>query len=213
MNRWFGLLFIFFSVGFITACSSDEEDDPYPSLITEMVIFGTDGNSHTIMLTDNGVRYSVDYDLISLLPNTIVRAMCGYVPDKTGTAKIYTLAAVRILKDQTIIKGTLVNDPVGFVSSWKSGRFINLHLLPKTQANPINHLWGFFRDNQRVNSVGGTTYELSVYHEQGDDPMAYSSDVYLSLSIDSLSKTFGAKDSIELTIHGFDKDRMLRYGK
>ena len=56
-------------------------------------------------------------------------------------------------------------------------------------------------------------YGMSVHHNQNNDPLAYSSDYYLTLVIDSVSKTFSDKDSIELTLQGFDKSRTWRYGK
>ena len=120
---------------------------------------------------------------------------------------------IYVLPDVTKELTPAVYDPVGFVSAWKGGGFINLHLLPKTKANLNNHVWGFIRDNQRTNSAGGTTYELSLYHDQKADPLAYSNDLYLSLAIDSVSKSFGTQDSIELKVQGFDQQRILKYGK
>ena len=142
-----------------------------------------------------------------------MRVLCSYLPDGAGAAEVYTLQAIYVLPDVTKELTPAVYDPVGFVSAWKGGGFINLHLLPKTKANLNNHVWGFIRDNQRTNSAGGTTYELSLYHDQKADPLAYSNDLYLSLAIDSVSKSFGTQDSIELKVQGFDQQRILKYGK
>ena len=91
---------------------------------------------------------------------------------------------------------------MGVVSAWTGGTFVNLHLLKKNKG--ADHDWGFILDNSYANTAGGTTYEVSLYHDQRNDPAAYSSDIYFSLSQDSLSKTRTTADSILLTVHTFD---------
>ena len=196
-----------------TACSDDEDGTPYPSLITEMVVMRIDGSMHVTIQTDDGTIYNVTNKLEGLVPNAIGRMLCGFTPDGQGGARVYKLEGVKILKDLTTKVTTPVYDPVKIVSQWQKKQFINFHILPKTKSDPAKHTWGFIRTGQHPNAAGGTTHELSVHHNQDGDPLAYSSDYYLTLVIDSVSKTFGDNDSIELTLQGFDKAHMWRYGK
>ncbi len=197
----------------LTACDDDDDDTPYPSIITEMVMMRVDAKMRITIQTDNGSTYSVTNKLEGLVPNSIGRMLCSYTLDVQGGARVYKLEGVKVLHDLTTKAKTPVYDPVNFVSQWQQGKFINLHILPKTQSDPSKHTWGFIRTGQHPNTAGGITHELSVHHNQNNDPLAYSSDYYLTLVIDSVSKTFSDKDSIELTLQGFDKSRTWRYGK
>lgn len=202
-------------MGSVTACTDDEDENKsaYPSIVTEMVIMRCDENSKATIETDEGIIYQVTNEIPGLLPNSIGRMLCGFVADGNGGARIYQLKGVRLLKDLSEIVTQPFHDPVGFVSQWQKGKFINLHILPKTQDDPSKHSWGFLRTGQRTNEEGGTTHEIAVYHNQGGDPLAYSSDYYLTLVIDSVSKSFADKDSVELTIKGFAKTYTWTYGK
>lgn len=212
--RWkLFIVLLLASLCVFTACSDDEDGTPYPSIITEMVIIRMNSSMQVTIQTDKGAIYNVTNKVEGMAPNSIGRMMCGYLPDGKGGAHIYKLERVTILKDLTTKVSTPVYDPVGIVSRWQEGKFINLHILPKTKSDPSKHTWGFIRTGQHPNAAGGTTHELSVHHHQNGDALAYSSDYYLTLVIDSVSKTFSDKDSIDLTLQGFDNSHTWRYGK
>ncbi len=196
------------------ACSDgDDEKETYPSMVTELVTYWVDGALRMKFVTDDGAIYTVSNTLDGLKPYILGRMVCGYVPQDDGLVEVYSYQPIRLLQDFSTKAPSIICDPVGVVSVWKKSHFINMHLLPKTKSNPLNHDWGFVRSNKRPNLAGGVTHELSLYHSQKEDPLAYSSDVYLTLVVDSVSKTFGANDSIEITVQGFDKAHLWRFGK
>ncbi len=206
------LSLLLFVIGTYVSCSEDESDS-YPSLITEMAMVKVDASKHGTMLTDAGVAYRVSNELTALRAKSLSRALCGYVLNEDGSVKLYSYQGVRILQDYTKKIEEQKRDPVAFVSSWRGGSFVNLHLLPKTQGQLSTHVWGFIEDGKYGNSAGGTTYQLSLQHDQGKDPLAYSNDLYLSLSLDSIDEKFSNKDSIELTIKTFESVKTMKFGK
>ena len=210
---FFSMLVIVLMTTLVACSDGDDEEEAYPSMVTELVTYWVDGTLRMKFVTDEGALYTVSNTLEGLKPYIMGRMVCGYVPQDDGLVEIYSYQPVRLLPDFSTKAPAVICDPVGVVSIWKKGPFINMHLLPKTKSNPLNHDWGFVCNNKRSNKAGGITHELSLYHSQKEDPLAYSSDVYLTLVVDSVSKTFGVNDSIELTVQGFDKEHMWRYGK
>ena len=180
----------------MSSCSSSDEEEGFPALITEMGLLRVGATTADVtLLTDGGYAYRVSTEIEGLKPNASARCLCGYVLQEEGTVEVRTLAGVGILPDCTA-------SPVGAVSAWMGGGFVNLHLLKKTQG--ADHQWGFLLDGQQPNTAGGTTYEVSLFHRQGDDPAAYSTDIYFSLAQDSLSETRTTEDSLLLTVHTFE---------
>ena len=208
-----GLVVMLSTLCLLTSCSSTEDDEPYPSFLSEIVTFQIDDALRMTIRTDEGKLYAVTSEVANKRANTYGRLLCDYVIESEGSVKLLGFQSVGILRDVTPPVTIPVHDPVGVVSMWQKGGFINMHLLPKTQSDPFKQGWGFMRDRQRPNLAGGITHELSLYHHQKEDPLAYSSDFYLTLVIDSVSKTFAAKDSIELTLTSFDGPYIFRYGK
>ena len=191
------------------ACSDDERDEPYPSLITEMVILRSDADGViSRFTTDGGATYALSKSLSGVHPNAAWRFLVGYALDDSQHAAIYAMDPVVVLRDSTS-RAKVYRDPVAFVSSWLGGGFANFHLLPRTQGG--THGWGFLRDSTSTNTLGGTTYYLSLYHRQGKDPVAYSADTYLSLALDSVTISPTASDSLNITINTFDGQRLCQF--
>ncbi len=158
----------------LAACG--DGDDAYPSVVTEIVDGITDGGGAlALLLTDEGERYTLTNPQDGLLANAVYRCLCGYVPDG-DRATLYSLSGVYVLRDST---GTAARDPLPIVSAWRTPRYINLHLRPKTQGG--THYYGYITDS----IVDGHAY-LSLHHRQNGDPEAYSADVYASIPLDSV---------------------------
>ena len=187
----------------LVACSSDnDEEDAFPTLVTEMGVLHVGTVITDVSLyTDSGKKYHVSSEIVGLQPNVWMRCLAGYVEQDSKNVEVLTLKGVNVLpncSDRPLQK----RDPVGVVSAWTGGGFINLHLLKKNKG--ADHEWGYILDNSYANAAGGTTYEVTLYHDQRNDPAAYSSDIYFSLSQDSLSKTRTTTDSITLTVNTFE---------
>jgi len=195
---------------FVVACSDDERDEPYPSLITEMALLSSDASGNiNSFTTDAGTTYTLTSSLTGAHANARWRFLVGYVLKESQRATIYSLDPVIVLRDSTA-RPTAYRDPVGFVSAWLGGGFVNLHLTPKTKGGVQS--WGFLRDSTSLNAVGGTTHHISLYHRQGSDPTAYSADTYLSLALDSVQHEASTADSIKFTLITFSGKRAYQFG-
>jgi len=170
------------------SCGDDKEDAPYPSIVTELVDCPTDekGVMNEIVLDDD-TRLSLTNPQKELKPSVIYRCLAGYTQDD-GKATLYQLKSAALLRDSTAIVQT---DPINVVSLWRTKRYFNFHFMPKTQGG--EQMWGY-----AVDSIVGKRAYLRLHHRQGDDPTAYSTDVYASLYLQDI-----AADSITIRIKTF----------
>jgi len=199
------LLFIIYSLLFLplVSCSSDQ-GDAFPSLITEMALLEVgETTSDVNIYTDSGKKYRVAGELEGLKPRTWGRGLFGYVLQDAGTVEVRTMLNVPLLPNSSELS-PLKRDPVDVVSAWMGGGFVNIHLMKKTKG--ADHTWGFILDGSYANAAGGTTYVVSLYHDQGNDPTAYSTHVYFSLDEDALSKHRIEGDSMRLSITTFETE-------
>ena len=187
-----------------SACSDDEENTFHPSIITEMADLQTNEDSIVYaMVTDDGSSYAITNELKGKEPLYTYRYICGYTLAE-GKATLYTLQRVTCLADSTA-HDTVYHDPLTLTSLWQKGHNINMHLMAKTQGKP--HQWGFIRDSVKSNLAGGSTYYLSLYHDQDNDPESYGEHIYLTLRTDSVTDTPAPTDSIRFTIHTYTGKR------
>lgn len=164
------LLFTSFS---LSSCRDDNDDSPYPSLITELVDCPTNSEGTMVKIVfDNDTELPLSNPQTGLKPNVTYRALAGYTLDD-GKAMLYSLKPATLLRDSTRVATT---NPTAIVSLWRTKRYINLHLLPKTQGGEQS--WGFITD-----SIVGNHAYLRLHHRQGTDPTSYSTDVYASLPL------------------------------
>ena len=190
----------------MAGCSDSEEEDggTFPALVTEMGIMQMGESTSSVTLyTDGGGEYHVASEVQGLQPNSWARCLCGYVVQEAGTVEVRTLQGVAILPNSSKLS-TFKRDPVEVVSAWMGGGFVNMHLRKKTKG--ADHNWGFILDRTYCNAAGGTTYEVSLYHDQCEDPLAYSTDVYFSLDEDALALGRVEGDSILLTVTTFEQE-------
>ena len=191
----------------LVACG--KENESYPSLVTEMVCLYTDRDgTMTQMVTDDGTQYDISgQQLTGYHASALYRGVCGFVPDGSGKAEIFTLMPVTALhevKDASEIK----RDPTDVISIWRRGPFLNFHLSPMTRGGEQS--WAFFKDSVRANSLGGSTYYISLIHNQGDDVAAYHENLYASTFVDSIALNRTAADSISVAVVTFDGLRHYR---
>lgn len=175
MKPHFRLLsFVFSLLLFVLlSCSDDKEDGPYPSIVSEMADCPTnsEGTMMKIVL-DNDTELPLSNPQTGLKPNVTYRALAGFALDN-GKVRLYSLKSATLLRDSTSVAQC---DPVNVTSIWRTRRYINLHLLPKTQGGEQS--WGFITD-----SIVGNRAYLRLHHRQGTDPTSYSTDVYASLPL------------------------------
>lgn len=171
------------------ACNESNEEDTYPSIITELADGLTDPEGNLTKLElDNNAILNLTNPQAGLAPNAVYRCLAGYTTNGQGTATLRSAVSAYLLHDSTEVAAT---DPVAVVSVWRTPRYINLHLRPKTQGGKQS--WGIIVD--RI--VGRHAY-LRLHHRQGTDPTAYSTDVYASLFLSDI-----AADDFTITIETF----------
>ena len=178
MKPHFRLLsFVFSLLPFILlSCSDDKDDGPYPSIVSEMADCPTNSEGTMVKIVlDNDTELPLSNPQTGLKPNVTYRALAGYTLDD-GKAMLYSLKPATLLRDSTRVATT---NPTAIVSLWRTKRYINLHLLPKTQGGEQS--WGFITD-----SIVGNHAYLRLHHRQGTDPTSYSTDVYASLPLQLL---------------------------
>ena len=182
----------------LTSCSDDDQES-FPSLITEMAdVFTNNHGQITNLLMDDSTMYRLSNDVSGFQPNAGYRCLCGFVPGASGYVELLSLAPAYVLYDcrQDSFRA---KDPIGVVSVWRGGcRYLNMYLRPKTRGGVQE--WGYLTDSVRANAAGGSTYYLALLHGQGTDTLAYSQDLYMSISLDSIAPAFRAGDSIRLAI-------------
>ncbi len=175
MKPHFRLLsFVFSLLPFVLlSCSDDNDDSPYPSIVSEMADCPTnsEGTMMKIVL-DNDTELPLSNPQTGLKPNVTYRALAGFALDN-GKVRLYSLKSATLLRDSTSVAQC---DPVNVTSIWRTRRYINLHLLPKTQGGEQS--WGFITD-----SIVGNHAYLRLHHRQETDPTSYSTDVYASLPL------------------------------
>ncbi len=175
------------------ASCSNNEDDTYPSIITEMADLYTNNKGVCEKFTtDAGVTYTVTNGQDKLVPNALYRVLCGYVPSG-NSATIYQSQNVYYLRDSTARAKT---DPTGVKSAWRGGKYINMYLSPLTQGG--KQYWGFITD-----SIKSGHAWVSLYHNQNNDPLSYTQPTYASLPVDSI-KGIQQGDIITLCINTFN---------
>ena len=165
-------IFIFLLLFFLSSCN-DDKDSPYPSLITEMADCPTNNEGTMVkIILDNDTELPLSNPQTGLKANVVYRCLTGYTLDN-GQATLYNLKSAHFLRDSTSVATC---DPTNVASLWRTRRYLNFHLLPKTQGG--THTWGFITD-----SIVGRHAYLHLHHRQGDDPAAYTTDVYASLPL------------------------------
>ena len=201
-------LLLFFCLSF-SGCNNDSDDDyVFPALINEFADLYSDQNGlGTKLITDNGNTYIPQTSIQNLLPEAVYRIICGFEltgNEKNGypVVKVYQARNVTLLKEGDLTE----TDPTNVISVWKGGNYINFRLTPKTQGGTQN--WGY-KTEQITTTTTGKTYHLTLCHDQGDDPCAYTTTIYASLPFSGLNLQKG--DSIAITIQTFDTTKVWQF--
>lgn len=175
------------------ASCSNNEDDTYPSIITELAdLYTNDQGVMEKFITDAGITFQITNSKGDLAPKAMYRILCGYVPSG-NSATIYQAQSIYYLRDSTAIAKT---DPTGVKSAWRAGKYINMYLSPLTQGG--RQYWGFITD-----SIKNGHAWVSLYHNQNNDPLSYTQPTYASIPVDSI-KDIQEGDDITLCINTFN---------
>ena len=115
----FSFLILLFSFLISLSSCHDDDDAPYPSVITELADCPTDTEGKmTTLVLDDDTELTLTNPKTGLKPNATYRALVGYTLGSNGHATLYSAKAAALLRDSTSVA---VSDPVAVVSLWRTG--------------------------------------------------------------------------------------------
>jgi len=200
----------------LSACS-DNENESYPSILTELVELSVGSDSLALSFTnDNGVTYQMNQPLKAYAADTTLRCLCVYLLEEnttsvsSPTAQVYQMQP--IFAQQPFIVTQSVSsyfDPIHLIAAWKSSRWVNLYIGIVTNPN-AKHAFGFALDTLTVNAITSTrTAHVSFLHHRPDnDTEDYTQKTYLSLPTYTLAEE---ADSLYLTVPTYKGKQVLTY--
>ncbi|MCR4583315.1 MAG: hypothetical protein K5764_07150 [Prevotella sp.] len=164
-------------------------------------------------VTDDGVQLDLTTPLLpkwATRGDSTYRCVCYYnkVKADDGSEMATVLSSSSIpcpsVCPTSALDSPMKTDPVRFESAWisTSGRYLNLSIYLLTgeadDSTASQHL-GVVCDSLLLHADGKRTSQLRLYHDQGNVPEYYSTQVYASLPVDSLQG-----DSVRLAINTYE---------
>lgn len=192
------------SILLLWACK--DEDYHYPDLLTDMVEIDTD-NSRNIKLlrSDDGKEYSLSKKALleDGTPDSTYRVRCRFCIDDERTVTLYGLSILQSPHPElpAHFNDSILVDPVKITSVWKSGNYINLHLGVMTKQEKTQKLH-FVKTELQPAANGKQRIDLTLFHNQNNDPEAFTKEVFMSCPLQSLDLEDG--DSIYMHITTYE---------
>ena len=196
---------------FATSCEQelyDRGDSEYSLMRADFVEAFVDNNKQVeYVVTDDNDRLQLVTPYAAQWiqrADTTYRAVL-YYNNVRGKAEVLGLSKVSTaqIRKPREFKSGVKTDPLGMESVWLSGnrKYLNLCLILKTGAvddeNTVQTL-GIIGDSIVADPDGRRTYQLRVFHNQGDVPEYYSQRVYFSVPVSGLEV-----DSLQLSINTY----------
>ena len=206
------LLCLFLLVFAVVGCEQDvydKGDTDYSYMRADFVeaVVGSD-KQVTYVLTDDDEQLPLTTAYSAKWierPDTVYRAVLyyNYVGQKAEALSLSRVSTVSV-RPLSQFKNDVKTDPLGLESAWLSNnkKYLNLSLIVKTGAVDKDaeiHTLGMIGDTIMVNDNGQRTYQLRLYHSQGDVPQYYSQRVYFSIPVSGLEV-----DSLQLSVNTYD---------
>ena len=196
----------------VVACEQDvydKGDNVYSYMRADFVeaVVGSD-KQVSYVLTDDDERLPLTAAYSAKWierPDTVYRAVL-YYNYKDQQAEPLSLARVTTTSVRPLhqyAKG-VKTDPLGLEAMWLSSnkRYLNLSIIIKTGAVDKDaevQTLGVVGDTIMVDDNNLRTYQLRLYHSQGDVPQYYSQRVYFSIPVSGLEA-----DSLQLSVNTYD---------
>ena len=137
--------------------------------------------------------------------DTTYRCML-YYNKVEGKAEVVSMGQVPcpVITPLSEFEKELKTDPVKFESTWmsKTGRYLNLSILVKTgvtdDSTAVQSL-AIVSDTLITHTDGKQIRNLILYHDQGNVPQYYSTQVYISIPTNRIDA-----DSVRISINSYD---------
>lgn len=188
---------------FFVSCSSD--DTQVPSYYINLVEADTNHDTLvTVIRTDNGTTYNVTQEIKATIPDTTYRCMCSYaVEDEQFT--VYSLSHIFSARPHKAEDfDTLITDPVKFISSWRSGGYLNIQIGVMT-TDADYHRFAFCEDSIGDKGAYKTVYFTLLHQRPNKDAESYTEEMFLSIPISSYTDC----DSFAISMQTYDGLRQV----
>lgn len=204
------LMGVIVSSSSLLASCSDSDDDPVADYVENLgeLLTGNDGVATHFRL-DDGTVYEVVNNLSNLAPDSLYRVVGLYVLDNARRVRFSSLSQITSPRPVFMSSERVKEDLLDLVSAWKKPRYFNFVLRLKTGGN--SHYLGFVDHGIEQRTSGQRVWHLSLYHDQNDDPLYYSREVYASCPLyhkaDSL---LPGRDSVYFSLQTFEGKVLLK---
>lgn len=204
------ILLFFATTISVVATSCSDDDDKYPSVITELVDATTDKNGViSTLVNDKGKVLYLSDELNTGKPDSTYRlkAIYEYVTESDATIKAYGLTNVlKLYPVQSIYLNDLTRNPVKVESVWYAGKYINMYLGVLTSESQ-SHIYAVTSDSTTINE-GKKTLHLSLAHIRTSNEEYYTNKFYASIYVNDLISLY---DSISLDIKTYSGNKRYSY--
>ncbi len=184
-NLFIYMQFIFITLLFVQC---DEDDDMYPSVLTDFMDIYTNNESVIDKIGVDGVSCILHLrNLVkgaNLKSDTVYRAVGMYsLPDEeTKSTYIYSLALIYSSYPVPAENATnYKTDPLDIESAYRGGEYLNIVALPLVQDRSL-HGFGFIK-NEMKEKGGNKILSVTLAHNQNGDRESFPQRVYLSVPL------------------------------
>ena len=191
----------------LQACDKDDEGN-VPPVLSDLVEIETGGDKNVVaIITDDGTRWKLNHSIMTNVADSVLRCLCTYNISENGRLNVYSIKEVFSDIPHPVRKfKSTPTDPMKFISSWKSGGYLNLHLGLMTTGNG-GHKYAFAADTTMQNEQGQTIAYFTLLHERNaKDAESYTEDKYFSMSL----RDYADCDSLVMRINTYDGIKTVR---
>ena len=206
-------LFCLFTLAFVVAACEQEVYDKGDSALSymradfvEAVVGSNKQVSYVLTDADERLPLTAAYAAKWIeRPDTVYRVVMyyNYTDQKAEVLNLSRVSTVSV-RPHYQFKDGVKTDPLGLESVWMSSnrRYLNLSVIIKTgsvSSDAEIQTLGMVGDTIMVGDDGLRTYQLRLYHSQGDVPQYYSQRLYFSVPLSGLPA-----DSLQLSVSTYD---------
>ena len=219
IGKMFFYLLTFLPFYFFMSCTRDTYDKgegKYSLLRGDFAeAFVNSSKQVTKIVTDDGDELSLTSPYSAkwiVKPDTTYRCMLYYnkVDDQ---AEVFSMGQVSCaaIKSLAELGKPMLTDPVKFESTWmsKTGRYLNLSIQLKTGVTDdtaaVQSL-AIVSDTLITHSDNKRIRHLVLYHNQGNVPQYYSTQVYMSIPTERIDA-----DSVQISINSYDGEVVVKH--
>lgn len=184
---------------YFISCNSDD-DYQVPSYFIDLVEANTNHDTLvTVIKMDNGKTYDVHQSIVAAAPDTTYRCLCTYALD-SNQITLYRLEHVYSSYPRKADGfKSHPTDPVKFISSWKSGGYLNLQIGVMT-TDAEQHPFGFCEDSITDRGMYKTVYFTLLHQRPNRDNESYTKTMFLSIPLSNYADC----DSFAIRVQTYD---------